>query len=136
MGVEGTANPAEIIAAVEKAGYGAALDNHGANAGNPAGLSAGNKNINAGLNPDDEFQDRETPVLKRRLILSLGFLIVLMYFSMGHMMFGLPLPRFFDNNHVAMGLAQLLLTVIVMVINQQNIVKNGLLTILLNLMNL
>ena len=107
MGVEGTASADEIIAAVRDAGYGAALKK-GRNE-QTAPLSSG----------EDVLRDRETPVLKKRLIASLGFWIVLMYVSMGHMMWGWPLPSFFDGNHVAMGLLQLLLTVIVMVINQK-----------------
>lgn len=107
MGVEGTASADEIIAAVRDAGYGAALKK-GRNE-QTAPLSSG----------EDALRDRETPVLKKRLIASLGFWIVLMYVSMGHMMWGWPLPSFFDGNHVAMGLLQLLLTVIVMVINQK-----------------
>ena len=106
-GVEGTASADEIIAAVRDAGYGAALKK-GRNE-QTAPLSSG----------EDVLRDRETPVLKKRLIASLGFWIVLMYVSMGHMMWGWPLPSFFDGNHVAMGLLQLLLTVIVMVINQK-----------------
>ena len=107
MGVEGTADAGEIIAAVREAGYGAAL-------------KKGNKGQNARSSSDgDTLEDRETPVLKKRLIASLGFLIVLMYVSMGLMMWGWPLPSFFDNNHVAMGLLQLLLTVVIMVINQR-----------------
>ena len=106
MGVEGTATSDEIIAAVRNAGY-----------------NATSKNINAktiDYAPDEEsLKDRETPVLKRRLLMSLGFWIVLMYVSMGHMMWGWPLPPFFDDNHVAMGLVQLLLTGIIMVINQK-----------------
>ncbi len=105
MGVEGTASAEEIIAAVRDAGYGAALKK---------------KDQNTQLvNDEDALKDRETPVLKKRLIASLGFWIVLMYVSMGYMMWGWPLPSFFDGNHVAMGLLQLLLTVIVMVINQK-----------------
>ena len=105
MGVEGTASAEEIIAAVRDAGYGAALKK---------------KDQNTQLvNDEDALKDRETPVLKKRLIASLGFWIVLMYVSMGHMMWGWPLPSFFDGNHAAMGLLQLLLTVIVMVINQK-----------------
>ena len=107
MGVEGTASADEIIAAVRDAGYGAALKK-GRNE-QTAPLSSG----------EDALRDRETPVLKKRLIASLGFWIVLMYVSMGHVMWGWPLPSFFDGNHVAMGLLQLLLTVIVMVINQK-----------------
>ena len=107
MGVEGTASADEIIAAVREAGYGAALKKGGSN--QTARLSS----------EEDALKDRETPVLKKRLIASLGFWIVLMYVSMGHMMWGWPLPSFFNGNHVAMGLLQLLLTVIVMVINQK-----------------
>ena len=103
MGVEGTADEKSVIAAVEAAGYGASLK--GAE--------------KAASSEDDALQDRDTPVLKRRLIASLGFLIMLMYISMGHSMLGLPLPAFMDGNHVAMGLAQLLLAVTVMVINQK-----------------
>ena len=106
MGVEGTATSGEIIKAVQGAGYGASLK--GA-AGAQASASAA----------EEALEDHETPVLKRRLIASVGFLLVLMYFSMGHMMWGWPLPAWFDGNHVAMGLAQLLLAGIVMVINQK-----------------
>ena len=108
MGVEGTASAEAIISAVEEAGYGASKKG-------AAGQSRGASNADA----EDMLKDRETPVLKRRLFTSLGFLIVLMYFSMGHMMWGWPVPAFFENNHVAMGLLQLLLTIIVMVINQK-----------------
>lgn len=108
MGVEGTAEPGAVIAAVEAAGYGASVKG-AAGASEAASSTAG----------EDALADRETPVLKRRLLASLGFLIVLMYFSMGHMMWGWPLPPFFNGNHVAMGLLQLLLTVIIMVINQK-----------------
>ena len=108
MGVEGTASPQAIIRAVEEAGYGASVK--GAKS---AGKAASSDSA------EDMLKDRETPVLKQRLISSLGFLIVLMYFSMGHMMWGWPVPAFFENNHVAMGLLQLILTVIVMVINQK-----------------
>ena len=107
MGVEGTASPAAILSAVQEAGYGASLKN--ASASKAADTSA----------DLDALADRETPKLKRRLIASLGFLLVLMYFSMGHMMWGWPLPHWFDGNHVAMGLVQLLLAGIVMVINQK-----------------
>ena len=107
MGVEGTADAEEIIAAVRNAGYDAAL-------------KKGNTERKTRPSSDtDALKDRETPVLKKRLIASLGFLIVLMYVSMGHMMWGWPLPPFFYNNHVAMGLLQLLLTVVIMVINQK-----------------
>ena len=108
MGVEGTASAEAIISAVEEAGYGASKKG-------AAGQSRGASNADA----EDMLKDRETPVLKQRLFTSLGFLIVLMYFSMGHMMWGWPVPAFFENNHVAMGLLQLLLTIIVMVINQK-----------------
>ena len=107
MGVEGTASDAAIIKAVQDAGYGASPKKAGAAAA-------------AGTSADlDALQDHETPKLKRRLIASLGFLFVLMYFSMGHMMWGWPLPHWFDGNHIAMGLVQLLLAGIVMVINQK-----------------
>ena len=106
MGVEGTASSGEIIAAVEAAGYGASLK--GA-AGEKISISAA----------EEALEDHETPILKRRLITSVGFLLVLMYFSMGHMMWGWPLPKWFDGNHVAMGLVQLLLAGIIMVINQK-----------------
>ena len=107
MGVEGTASPAAILSAVQEAGYGASPKT--ASASKASGASA----------DLDALADHETPKLKRRLIASLGFLLVLMYFSMGHMMWGWPLPHWFDGNHVAMGLVQLLLTGIVMVINQK-----------------
>ena len=105
MGVEGTATPQTIIAAVQAAGYGAS-----------------EKGAEAAVSPSEaekQLEDHDTPALKRRLIWSLGFLIVLMYFSMGHMMWGWPLPAFYNDNHVAMGLTQLLLTAVVMVINQR-----------------
>ena len=108
MGVEGTASSADIIKAVQDAGYGASPK--------AAGGAAAASSTNADL---DALADHETPKLKRRLIASVGFLLVLMYFSMGHMMWGWPLPRWFDGNHIAMGLVQLLLAGIVMVINQK-----------------
>ena len=108
MGVEGTASAREIIAAVENAGYGASEKG-----------AAAEKRSSPAADGEDALKDRETPVLKRRLIWSVGFLLVLMYFSMGHMMWGWPLPAFYNDNHVAMGLTQLLLTVIIMVINQK-----------------
>ena len=109
MGVEGAAEDAAVIAAVEAAGYGASLKG-----------SAGADGSAAAVRPDeDALADRETPKLKRRLIASLGFLLVLMYVSMGHGMWGWPLPAFFENNPVAVGLLQLLLAAIVMVINQK-----------------
>lgn len=107
MGVEGTAAAQDIIAAVQNAGYGASI-------------KGGDKERSVRSASDEEaLKDRETPVLRRRLTASLGFLIVLMYFSMGHMMWGWPLPAFFENNFLAQGLVQLLLTAIVMVINQK-----------------
>ena len=107
MGVEGTASPAAIISAVQEAGYGAIPKSDAAHKAS---------DTNADL---DALADHETPKLKRRLIASLGFLLVLMYFSMGHMMWGWPLPHWFDGNHIAMGLVQLILAGIVMVINQK-----------------
>lgn len=106
MGVEGTAFPQEIIQAVERAGYGASQKSGGAKA--PTTAEA-----------EEALVDHETPILRRRLIASLIFLVMLMYFSMGHMMWGWPLPSFYEGNHVAMGLTQMLLTIIVMVINQK-----------------
>lgn len=103
MGVEGSASEESIIAAVEKAGYGASV------AGAEKKQSA----------ETDQLKDKDTPVLMHRLIASVGFLAVLMYISMGHMMLGWPLPNFFTDNHIAMGLVQLLLCVIIMVINQK-----------------
>jgi len=108
MGVEGSASVQDVIRAVEEAGYGAALK--GAQAAGQASSAAAD---------DDMLKDTETPVLKKRLLTSLGFLIVLMYFSMGHMMWGWPVPAFFEQNHVAMGLLQLILSAIIMVINQK-----------------
>ena len=109
MGVEGTATEQEIIKAVKDAGYGASKKGEGAAKAQSAQALAG----------EDMLKDRETPVLKRRLIASVGFLIVLMYFSMGHMMWGWPVPGFMKDNHVMMGLLQMLLTITVMVINQK-----------------
>ena len=106
MGVEGTASPQEIIQAVERAGYGASQKSGGAKAPTTA-------------ETEEALVDHETPILRRRLIASLIFLVMLMYFSMGHMMWGWPLPSFYEGNHVAMGLTQMLLTIIVMVINQK-----------------
>ena len=108
MGVEGTANAEAVIKAVQDAGYGASLK--GADSGSTSPASSMD---------EDALTDRETPILKRRLIASLGFVLVLMYFSMGAMMWGWPVPAFFEGNHVAMGLLQLLLAAIVMVINQK-----------------
>lgn len=112
MGVEGTADPAQIIAAVEEAGYGATEKGAGAQEGAQAKVSSVST-------AEDSLKDRETPKMKRRLIASLCFLVPLMYFSMGHMMWGWPVPFFLEGNHVAMGLIQLLLTTAVMVINQK-----------------
>ena len=115
MGVEGSATDAQIVEAVEQAGYGAS----------PKGTATESENTKANNSLEqlkaaqDALVDRETPKLVNRLIASLIFLVVLMYFSMGHMMWGWPLPEFFNGNHVAMGLLQLLLTVAVMVINQK-----------------
>ena len=106
MGVEGSAAAEEIIEAVENAGYGASVK------------GGANQESRAAPGPDS-LKDTETPVLKRRLALSIGFLCVLMYFSMGNMMWGWPVPAWFEGNHVAMGLVQLLLAGIVMVINQK-----------------
>lgn len=103
MGVEGSASEESIIAAVEKAGYGASV--------------AGTEKKQS--DETDQLKDKDTPVLMHRLIASVGFLVVLMYISMGHMMWGWPLPAFFADNHIAMGLAQLLLCVIIMVINRK-----------------
>jgi len=105
MGVEGTAKPEDIISAVEKAGYGASLKD--------------GKKTNAPSGGDSPLTDKTTPIMKKRLAASVIFLAVLMYFSMGHMMWGWPLPSFFNDNHVAMGLVQLLLAAAVMVINQK-----------------
>ncbi len=106
MGVEGSVDAGEVIKAVEEAGYGASRKSAAADA-------------RPGSAEEDALADHDTPVLKKRLLTSLGFLIVLMYISMGHMMWDWPLPAFFSENHVAMGLLQLLLTVIIMVVNQK-----------------
>ena len=105
MGVEGSASPEAIIAAVEAAGYGASRK--------------GAEKASSPAAEEESLRDRETPVLKRRLLSSLGFLLVLMYVSMGHTMWGFPLPAFFEGNHVAIGLAELLLAAVVMLINQK-----------------
>ena len=105
MGVEGTAADGEIIRAVQEAGYGATVK--------------GTESKQSASAAEEALEDHETPKLKRRLCWSLGFLMVLMYFSMGHMMWGWPLPAWFDGNHVAIGLTQMLLTIIIMVINQK-----------------
>ena len=109
MGVEGTSSEQEIIKAVADAGYGASKKGEGTAKTQSSSVSAG----------EDMLKDRTTPALKKRLIASLGFLIVLMYFSMGHMMWGWPVPGFMKDNHVMMGLLQMLLTIAVMVINQK-----------------
>ena len=106
MGVEGTATSEAVIAAVEAAGYGAAK-------------KGSEQKAASGSGDEDLLKDRATPQLRRRLLSSIGFLLVLMYFSMGHMMWGWPLPEFFAGNHVAMGLLQMLLTIVIMVINQK-----------------
>ncbi len=107
MGVEGTASEAAIVKAVTDAGYGASKK------------GAASERASSLADDEEALKDRETPKLKKRLIASVGFLIVLMYLSMGHMMWGWPLPHFFDDNHVAMGIVQMLLAVIIMVINQK-----------------
>ena len=107
MGVEGSASDSAIIKAVEEAGYGASVK------GSSASVEAGHTDA------EDALADKTTPVLKKRLIWSVGFLLILMYFSMGHMMWNWPLPSFLEGNHVAMGLLQMLLTIIIMVINQK-----------------
>ncbi len=106
LGVEGDVSDKEIIKAIKKAGYGASVKKK-------------DKSEKTVEEIDDSLEDKDTPVLKKRLIWSLVFLIILMYFSMGHMMWNWPLPSFYYNNHVAMGLTQMLLTIIIMVINQQ-----------------
>ena len=106
MGVEGSADPASIISAVEAAGYGASV-------------KGADKKANTLAADEAALEDKETPILKRRLIASVGFLLVLMYFSMGHMMWGWPLPAWFQDNHIAMGIVQMILAAIVMVINQK-----------------
>ncbi len=104
MSVEGTAKPSQIIAAVSSAGYGASLKSD---------------TDKSQTDYDEVLKDKETPVMKKRLVASVGFLTVLMYFSMGHMMFGFPLPSFFSENHIANGIFQLILTAVIMVINQK-----------------
>lgn len=123
MSVEGSASPTEIIEAVVKAGYGAELRKSGTNA---AGADSGENSTDSGADRgantslgEAALEDRETPAMKKRLLTSLGFLLVLMYFSMGHAMWGWPVPTFFGENPVASGLLQLLLTTVVMVINQK-----------------
>lgn len=115
MGVEGSATDVQIVEAVEQAGYGAS----------PKGTATESENDKANNSLEqlkaaqDALVDRETPKLRNRLIASLIFLVVLMYFSMGHMMWGWPVPAAMKDNHVAMGLLQMLLTIIIMVINQK-----------------
>ena len=111
MGVEGSASPEDVIRAVTDAGYGARLKS--------ADIAGSAPSAGGFAAEEAALEDHETPILKKRLIYSLGFLIVLMYFSMGHMMWGFPLPAFFENNHIAMGLMQMILAAIVMVINQK-----------------
>ena len=108
MGVEGDVSPADVIKAVTDAGYGAHLKENGSE----------KKKVDYSAQ-EEMLKDKETPILKKRLLVSLGFLVVLMYFSMGHMMWGWPVPDYFANNMLAQGLLQLLLTVIIMVINQK-----------------
>jgi Cu2+-exporting ATPase len=118
MGVEGTASDEAVIKAVEDAGYGASLKtSHTASDKSGTSQKSGSQGMYAAQ--EDMLKDRATPVLKKRLITSVGFLIVLMYISMGHMMWGWPLPSILEGNHVAMGLIQMLLTIIIMVINQK-----------------
>ena len=118
MGVEGTASDEAVIKAVEDAGYGASLKtSHTASDKSGTSQKSGSQGMYAAQ--EDMLKDRATPVLKKRFIASVGFLIVLMYISMGHMMWGWPLPSFLEGNHVAMGLIQMLLTIIIMVINQK-----------------
>ena len=109
MGVEGDVSPAEVIAAVEAAGYGAASK----------AAEGGHKNEAAKMPGEELLEDKETPILKRRLMMSLCFLLPLMYVSMGHMMWNWPVPGVFAGNHVAMGLFQLLFTTAVMIVNQK-----------------
>ena len=120
MGVEGTASEADIIKAVEDAGYGASPKSaHSAADGTKDAVDSSSQTGGVFSQQEEMLKDRETPLLKKRLIASVGFLIVLMYISMGHMMWNWPLPEVLENNHVAVGLIQLLLTIIIMVINQK-----------------
>ncbi|MCM1263325.1 MAG: heavy metal translocating P-type ATPase [Butyrivibrio sp.] len=112
MGVEGTASAGAVIAAVEAAGYGAAKKNKSSE-----NVANGASNTNPSY--ESMLEDKETPLLKKRMLVSVCLLIPLMYFSMGHMMWGWPVPAFFQNNHIAMGLLQLLLTIAIMIINQK-----------------
>ena len=113
MGVEGTASDTAVIKAVVDAGYGASAKDSGSKASN----GSGGNSVISGL--EESLKDTTTPLLAKRLVSSLVFLLILMYFSMGHMMWGWPLPKVLENNHVAMGLIQMLLTIIIMVINQR-----------------
>jgi Cu2+-exporting ATPase len=125
MGVEGSASDAAIIAAVEAAGYGASAKGNGRRTtgsgteNSATAMSGGNDISQRYAEAEEALADHETPKLKKRLIASLGFLLVLMYFSMGHMMWNWPVPGFMENNHVMMGLLQMLLTIAIMVINQR-----------------
>ena len=107
MGVEGTASASDIIRTVEDAGYGAAKKGIEKNTAGSSRLAA----------EEEALRDRETPVLRKRLILSVGFLILLMYISMGHNMWNWPLPAYFEHNHIALGLTQMILALVVMIIN-------------------
>lgn len=122
MGVEGSASAADIIKAVTDAGYGASLMGNGSSTGSEAG-AADTKRSGSALarlaEQEEALKDHETPKLRKRLIASVVFLVILMYFSMGHMMLNFPIPSFMENNHIAMGLLQLLLSAIIMVINQR-----------------
>ena len=121
MGVTGTASSEEIIKAVTDAGYGASLKEDAGTAGKRPGETSAGKTGAGGRYAQEEemLKDHETPVLKKRFLWSIGFLLVLMYFSMGAHMWGWPVPAFMEGNHVAMGLMQLLLSGIIMVINQK-----------------
>ena len=118
MGVEGTAAPEDIIKAVEKAGYGARRKASTTGSASSGG-NASKAYYESIENAKEALEDRETPALKRRLVSSIGFLLVLMYFSMGHMMWGWPIPAWFEGNHVAMGLVQMILATIIMIINRK-----------------
>ena len=119
MGVEGSANSEEIIRAIESAGYGATLKGSAKKGAEGAEANPGSKAPSSFSEEEESLKDYETPILKKRLLLSVGFLAVLMYFSMGHTMWGWPLPEFFDGNHVAIGIIQMILAAIIMIINQK-----------------
>ncbi|MCM1156106.1 MAG: heavy metal translocating P-type ATPase [Roseburia sp.] len=121
MGVEGTASPKEIIAAVEAAGYGASKKGQHIE----GQRTEGQDGSGAPADYEDMLKDRETPLLKKRMCFSLCLLIPLMYFSMGHMMWGWPLPAFFEGNHIAVGLVQMLLTIVIMMINRKFFISGG-----------